>query len=75
LLARLDELLLEHGDLAGGVRQTPAEESYFLLEELHLGPQLVDLLLVALDLVAHDRHLLPEGASVARHTDTVREVA
>ena len=47
LLARLDELLLEDGDLARRVGQPAAQEPDLFLQELDLGSQLVDLLTVS----------------------------
>ena len=47
-------------DLAGRVGEAAAKEPDLLLQELHLGLELVDLLLVAFDLLVvagHLRHL------------------
>ncbi len=66
LVARLDELLLEDGDLAGGVGEAAAKEPDLLLQELHLGLELVDLLLVAFHLLVMAGHLRhPPGALFA----------
>ena len=70
LLAGLDELLLEDRDLAGRVREAAAEQADLFLEELDLRLQLVDVLIVALDLLAtlavagHSRHLPATRAGV-----------
>src|SRR5439155_18136383 len=51
IAARLQHLLLQDLDLTRGVRQTPAEQRGLVLEELDLRLELVDVLLVALDLL------------------------
>src|SRR5581483_9123974 len=52
---RLQELVLEDLDLPRSVREPPPEEGDLVLEEPHLGLELVDLLLVALLLLARIR--------------------
>ena len=51
LVAGLDQLLFEDGDLARRARETAAEQADLLFQEFHLGAELVGLLLVPVDLV------------------------
>src|SRR3954447_503717 len=72
LVARLDELLLENGDLARRAGDTPAEKPDLLFQELHLGTELVGLFLVPLDLIVpcHRGRLLC-SAGVYTHSLTL----
>ena len=66
LIAGLDELLFEERDLPRRVGQTPAQKPDLLLQELHLGLELVNHLLVPLDLLVVTGHLrhLPRRAGL-----------
>ena len=65
LLTRLDELLLHHGDLARGVRESTAQQADLLLQELHLALELVYLCVVPFDLLSvHHRCHLQRGKAV-----------
>ena len=62
LVAGLDELLLEHGDLARRAGEATPEQADLFLQEFHLGLELVDLLFVPLDLLAGHRRFTSRAA-------------
>ncbi len=63
LLAGLGELVLEQGDLTGGVREPAPQEADLLFQEFHLALELVHLCVVLLDfaLIRHRSSPLPVG--------------
>ena len=64
LVARLDELLLEHRDLTRRAGEATPQQPDLFLQEFHLGLQLMDLVFVLLDLLAGHRVHLPCSAGV-----------
>ena len=78
LLAGLDELLLEERDLPRCVREPPTKQADLLLQELHLALELVDLVLVARNLLVVAGHLASpphRASSVSPPPPQPREVA
>ena len=51
MVARLDELLLEYGDLPGRPGQAASQEPDLFFQEFHLGLELVHLFFVPFDLL------------------------